>query len=55
MMDTTYYVWKRTDGYVAATTYPPIPASEFEVLLISAEWAECKQVIIDNREGGSNG
>lgn len=44
---TKYHVWRRNDGYVSATTYPPMPAEDFEVLLVSADWSECKAAIIE--------
>lgn len=56
-MPTTYYVWRRhspnpeLDGYVNATCYDPNHASgcksdeHYDVLLITEDWDEAKQVI----------
>jgi hypothetical protein len=53
MEPTTYYVWRRSDGYVAATTYPPRDQLNwsFEILLETDYWPRAREVI--ERERGS--
>ena len=50
---TTYYVWRRSDGYVDATTYPPGRAYtdsngflwSYDVLLTTTDWPEARSRI----------
>lgn len=48
---TTYYVWRRNDGYVNATCYRPIegPGHTFEILLVTTNWPEAREAIIKAR------
>lgn len=48
---TTYHVWRRSDGYVSATVYPPINGRDtFDVLLIADDWPTARQRIEDERD-----
>jgi len=47
----TYYVWRRSDGYVGSTTYSPRNGRDtFEILLITTDWPQARQCIEDNRD-----
>lgn len=50
---TTYYVWRRSDGYIGATAYDPSkwqwPNDAFEVLLVTQDWPTARQRIVDER------
>lgn len=57
-MNTTYYVWRRSDGYVAASTYTPIDyvsASgtewSYELLTETDDWPTARDLI--ERERGT--
>ena len=43
-MINTYYVWRRSDGTVGATTYDPnrmhFPNHTFEIILVTQDWDE---------------
>ncbi len=47
---TTYYVWRRDDGYVGATAYNPIQKDAFEILLTTTLWSEARDAIVANRD-----
>lgn len=55
-MKTTYYVWRRSDGYVNASAthrenfQPSNGKDKFEVLLITEDWAEALECIKANRD-----
>jgi hypothetical protein len=48
-----YYVWRRSDGYVSATTYPPgkygTGRLTFEILAEGDDWDEMHDVILAER------
>ena len=47
----TYHVWRRSDGYVNATTYPAenTPSFSFEELLVTEDWGEALDLILSER------
>ncbi len=49
---TTYYVWRRSDGYVNASAYKPLNylTSTFEILLETTEWSLAYDRIIEERK-----
>jgi len=46
---TTYYVWRRGDGYVSSTCYSPT-GSDFDILLVTDGWDEAKAAIVAARD-----
>lgn len=53
MEPTTYFVWRRSDGYVACTAYMPRdnpPKDSFELLCETQDWGEAAIVIATNRD-----
>lgn len=53
-MATTYYVWRRNDGYVSATCYDPnvfnhCPGDTFEILLSTPIWSDAHDRIENER------
>lgn len=58
-----YYVWRRNDGYINATTYHPIDyvttdeknEVKFVILLITEDWSEAYKKILIEREATFQG
>jgi hypothetical protein len=48
-----FYVWRRSDGYVSSTRYPPLdyPGQSFEMLLVTTNWPEAREKIKAERAG----
>lgn len=46
----TYYVWRRSDGYVGCTVGPPQGRDTFDVLLITDDWPSARDHIEANRD-----
>lgn len=50
-----YNVWRRDDGYVAATCGPPSNSkSIFEILLVTDDWREARDLIEATRAADPN-
>jgi hypothetical protein len=52
--ETTFYVWRRSDGYVdtnAGSMPRSYPGSSFEKLLETKDWAEARSRIESERAG----
>lgn len=53
MEPTTYFVWRRSDGYVSCTAYKPrdnVPKDSFELLCRTQDWGEAAIALETNRD-----
>lgn len=47
----TYYVWRRSDGYVSVTARQPANGRDtFDVLLVTDDWPTARQRTEDERD-----